>query len=108
MSVAKKILNYKTLKGLVTRLRDDLNDNDFILLYAYNGTGKTRTSMAFKEKGKKNSEGIISLCRRIIQTEGPTAIYAGFFANLSRILPNTFLMFALYEQLCYMSGLRDD
>lgn len=54
MSVAKKILNYKTLKALVTRLRDDLNDNDFILLYAYNGTGKTRTSMAFKEKGKKN------------------------------------------------------
>lgn len=53
MSVTKKILNYKTLKGLVTRLRDDLKANDFILLYAFNGTGKTRTSMAFKEKGKK-------------------------------------------------------
>ncbi|CDF80306.1 anticodon nuclease [Formosa agariphila KMM 3901] len=41
------------MSGLVTRFRDDLKSNDFILLYAYNGTGKTRTSMAFKEKGKK-------------------------------------------------------
>ena len=49
----KKLYKYKTLKGLATRLRDDLKTNDFILLYAYNGTGKTRTSMAFKEKGKK-------------------------------------------------------
>lgn len=48
------IYRYKTLNGLVTRLRDDLNDSDFVLLYAYNGTGKTRLSMAFKEKGKKN------------------------------------------------------
>lgn len=53
MSVVRKLYKYKTLKGLVTRLRDDLTANDYILLYAYNGTGKTRTSMAFKEKGKK-------------------------------------------------------
>ena len=48
-----KIYKYKTLSHLVTRLRDDLNDLDFVLLYAYNGTGKTRISMEFKEKGKK-------------------------------------------------------
>lgn len=53
MSSTKKLFTYKTLRGLVTRFRDDLRSNDFILLYAYNGTGKTRTSMAFKEKGKK-------------------------------------------------------
>ncbi len=43
------------MKGLVQRLRDDLNGGgqDFVLLYAYNGTGKTRLSMAFKEAGKK-------------------------------------------------------
>jgi len=41
-------------------LRDDLRDTmnggvDFVLLYAYNGTGKTRLSMAFKEAGKQKS-----------------------------------------------------
>lgn len=54
MGSERKIFTYKTLRGLVTRFRDDLQANDFILLYAYNGTGKTRTSMAFKEKGKKD------------------------------------------------------
>lgn len=35
-------------------------DKDFILLYAYNGTGKTRVSMAFKERGKaeRRREGV--------------------------------------------------
>lgn len=55
MSSKRKLFKYKTLSGLVTRLRDDLKAKDFILLYAYNGTGKTRTSMAFKEKGKKKA-----------------------------------------------------
>jgi hypothetical protein len=53
MRAQRKLFTYKTLSGLVTRFRDDLKTNDFVLLYAYNGTGKTRTSMAFKEKGKK-------------------------------------------------------
>ncbi len=53
MATQKKLHTYKTLKGLVTRLRDDLNNKDFVLLYAYNGTGKTRISMEFKEKGKR-------------------------------------------------------
>jgi hypothetical protein len=41
------------MKRLVQRLRDDLNSQDFVLLYAYNGTGKTRLSMAFKDDCKK-------------------------------------------------------
>ena len=44
---------FKSMKRLVQRLRDDLNNHDFVLLYAYNGTGKTRLSMAFKDAGKK-------------------------------------------------------
>ncbi|HCB9329487.1 TPA: AAA family ATPase [Klebsiella variicola] len=40
---------------IVTRLRDDLKNTDFVLIYAYNGTGKTRLSMAFKDKGKKKT-----------------------------------------------------
>ena len=54
MSNKPKVYRYKTMRNLVTRLRDDLNNQDFVLLYAYNGTGKTRLSMAFKEAGKRN------------------------------------------------------
>lgn len=49
---------YKNHKTLVNRLRDDFGsgEKDFIFLFAYNGTGKTRLSMEFKEKGKKVSD----------------------------------------------------
>lgn len=55
MSDKPKIYSYKTMDRIVTRLRDDLKNTDFVLLYAYNGTGKTRLSMAFKDKGKKKT-----------------------------------------------------
>lgn len=54
MSGQPKIYPFNSMNRLVQRLRDDLNSQDFVLLYAYNGTGKTRLSMAFKEAGKKN------------------------------------------------------
>jgi len=53
MNNKPKIREYKTLGNLITRLRDDLNDKNLVLLYAYNGTGKTRISMEFKERGKR-------------------------------------------------------
>lgn len=58
MSGKPKIQKYKDLRKVVTRLRDDLRVTanggvDFVLLYAYNGTGKTRLSMEFKEAGKR-------------------------------------------------------
>jgi len=56
MSGKPKIHTYQAMKRLVQKLRDDLNGGgqDFVLLYAYNGTGKTRLSMAFKDIGKRN------------------------------------------------------
>lgn len=48
-----KIYKYKTLTNVAIRLRDDLNDHHFVLLFAYNGTGKTRLSMEFKDRSKK-------------------------------------------------------
>lgn len=55
MSNKPKVYRYKTMRPLVSRLRDDFKsgEKDFILLFAYNGTGKTRLSMAFKDAGKK-------------------------------------------------------
>ena len=55
-----KIYEYKTLNNVVTRLRDDLSKESgskVALLYAFNRTGKTRLSMAFKDKGKKKNKG---------------------------------------------------
>ncbi len=50
---------YRSLKRLVVRLRDDLNGGgkNYVLLYAFNGTGKTRISMEFKDCGKRKNRG---------------------------------------------------
>lgn len=56
------IRTYQSLRTLVTRLRDDLNNptkpTALVLLYAYNRTGKTRLSMEFKDAGKRKNKGI--------------------------------------------------
>lgn len=56
------IRTYQSLRALVTRLRDDLNNptkpTELVLLYAYNRTGKTRLSMEFKDVGKRRNNGI--------------------------------------------------
>lgn len=59
MSDKPKVHRFTDLRRLVTRLRDDLNGGgqEFVLLYAYNGTGKTRLSMAFKDAGKRKNKG---------------------------------------------------
>ena len=44
---------FASLDALAAHLRTELVEKKFILLYAYNGTGKTRLSMAFKDIGKQ-------------------------------------------------------
>jgi hypothetical protein len=49
---------FKDLKALARHLRQELDEQKFILLYAYNGTGKTRLSTVFKDLGKvQGSDG---------------------------------------------------
>lgn len=59
MSNQSKIFHFASFDRMVTRLRDDFHSggNDFVLLYAYNGTGKTRLSMEFKDAGKAKNGG---------------------------------------------------
>ncbi|MCA1564349.1 MAG: AAA family ATPase [Acidobacteria bacterium] len=47
---------FANLDALAAHLRSELGGKKFILLYAYNGTGKTRLSMAFKDIGKQGDE----------------------------------------------------
>ena len=51
-----KTLAFSTLTELAQELRTELEQKKFVLLYAYNGTGKTRLSMAFKELGKYDDD----------------------------------------------------
>jgi hypothetical protein len=44
---------FADLTALAAHLRQELQNKKFILLYAYNGTGKTRLSTAFKDLGKQ-------------------------------------------------------
>lgn len=45
--------SFADLSTLARHLRGRLKDKSAVLLYAYNGTGKTRLSMAFKDIGRK-------------------------------------------------------
>ena len=47
---------YADLNALAAAFRTELVTKKFILLYAYNGTGKTRLSTAFKDLGKSGDE----------------------------------------------------
>lgn len=48
--------SFADLPALAKHLRDELQTKKFVLLYAYNGTGKTRLSTEFKNLGKKGEE----------------------------------------------------
>jgi len=44
--------NFNTVQDIAVYLRQELENKKYLLLFAYNGTGKTRLSMAFKDLGK--------------------------------------------------------
>lgn len=48
--------SFPDLPALAQHLRTELQTKKFVLLYAYNGTGKTRLSGAFKDLGKNGDE----------------------------------------------------
>lgn len=54
--MSNRTANFDDLNAVATHLREKLEDKKYFLLYAYNGTGKTRLSMEFKEFGKDGDE----------------------------------------------------
>jgi len=46
------VRRFTTLKDLARHLREVLKEKKYVLIFAHNGTGKTRLSMEFKELGK--------------------------------------------------------
>lgn len=51
-----RIPSFANLTDLAIFLRNEISTKKFILLYAYNGTGKTRLSTTFKDLGKVGDE----------------------------------------------------
>jgi hypothetical protein len=49
-----QIESFSSLDELASGLRTKLNSKKYVLLFAHNGTGKTRLSMAFKDQGKQS------------------------------------------------------
>lgn len=49
-------IEFSSLTALAQHLRDELENKKYILLYAYNGTGKTRLSIEFKNLGKNGDQ----------------------------------------------------
>jgi len=49
-------IEFPSLTALAQHLRDELENKKYILLYAYNGTGKTRLSTEFKNLGKNGDQ----------------------------------------------------
>jgi hypothetical protein len=53
----RPISEFDSIGAIASHLRALLGEKSFVLLYAYNGTGKTRLSMAFKDLGKRGGRG---------------------------------------------------
>ena len=56
-------MTFTDLNTLAAHLRRELENKKFILLYAYNGVGKTRLSTAFKDLGKVTDTDDETECR---------------------------------------------
>lgn len=54
--MSNPITIFADLAALAAHLRGELENKKYVLLYAYNGTGKTRLSTAFKDLGKNGDE----------------------------------------------------
>ena len=75
MSDAKTFTN---LNALAEHLRQELESKKYILLYAYNGTGKTRLSTAFKNLGR-----VVNAADEIEQRDTP---YFTAFSGLGKVV----------------------
>ena len=54
--MANQLATFQELGEIAAHIREKLEEKKYILLFAYNGTGKTRLSMEFKELGKNGDD----------------------------------------------------
>lgn len=80
--------SFPDLPELAQQLRTELAQKKFVLLYAYNGTGKTRLSVAFKDLGKTITHRPMTVNVTVndtlttTETEGDTLYFNAFTEDL--------------------------
>jgi hypothetical protein len=81
-------MSFPGLPELAQQLRMELTQKKFVLLYAYNGTGKTRLSVAFKDLGKTTAQRPMTVndtvddALTICETENDTLYFNAFTEDL--------------------------
>lgn len=95
---------FADLNAVAVRLRELLADKRFIVLYAYNGTGKTRLSTEFKNVGKvRNAAGEI--------TQQDTLYFNAFTEDLfnwdNDLQNDARRLLELNDDSTFFDGLRD-
>lgn len=107
------LTSFESLKSLATHLRDTLANKKYILVFAYNGTGKTRLSSAFKDLGKRTAnltdEGGNSLSAE--ETTSDTLYYNAFTEDLftwdNDLENDTQRVLQLNRDSSFFKGLRE-
>ena len=61
-----------------------------------------RSRIQYDNKHLGNKQNLFTVSRRLLKHEGPMAFYSGFYANLARIVPNSLIMFVLYEHFSHL------
>ena len=113
--MSTELTSFESLKSLATHLRDTLANKKYILVFAYNGTGKTRLSTAFKDLGKRNImpnstvEGGNSLSDE--ETNADTLYYNAFTEDLftwdNDLENDTQRVLQLNRESRFFSGLQE-
>lgn len=67
---------FANIQEIAKHFRDELNKKKYIIMFAYNGTGKTRLSMAFKDLGKQDSVYITDQRGKSITDQNGNALIA--------------------------------
>ncbi len=81
-------VSFPGLPELAQQFRTELAQKKFVLLYAYNGTGKTRLSVVFKDLGKKtthrpkNVNDRVNDALAITETQSDTLYFNAFTEDL--------------------------
>ncbi|CAI07590.1 anticodon nuclease [Aromatoleum aromaticum EbN1] len=98
-------MSFPSLPELAQQLRTELAQKKFVLLYAYNGTGKTRLSVAFKDLGKKR----VLLGSLLTEASEPIETEDGDTIELEDIQGDTLYFNAFTEDLFHWDNdLKND
>ena len=107
MNNQAKIHKYKSLKNLVTRLRDEANQNDFVLIYAYNGIGKTQIYTLRKTNDTPYFHHVATLSE-LKQVKESGRINTYHFNMMRSIMEKTATFFGFDDFGKCIHGIEDD